>query len=436
MEGFDVDKVQAALAANRTLQGTIQAELLRLQQAKHENRLRAAALVEQYLAARLERSSAEPSIVPAAHHSGRWKHRFFEDDHGNTAPTIYDGGADPERRDFFRRQRPPWSTKESKHLVKTVQSAIAANFPANERYDRVAGVLKPPPPSSTENAAVARRRTAEECRIEYVRQCEKPLNKIEIQKLESLVAAASAAEAEADSSSSSAEGAVDWIATAATMSVGRAVPCSAFQCLAVWKKIENGNNKKKKASAAAPATWTPEEDRLLLKFILAAGPQLMLDVGHPLVRGKLAREVFPDKSIRAIVDRMHSSSLNPKLAQGDWTDNEERKLIILMKMYGGDLQAASTHLARAPKAVSDKWQRTLNPEYLTGPFTKDDDAKLVMIVRSQPELGWRDIARQHFPERHPQRLMNRWLDLATDQDIIAREQKTRKRSRQQKTKRI
>jgi Myb-like DNA-binding domain len=441
MEGLDAEKIQDALAANRALQSTIEAELRRLRETQRDNRLRAAALVDQMLSAQKKQSNGPSMTVPAVEKStsSQWKHRFFEDDNAedgtNIAPALYDGSAAPggtRRSDFYRRLRPPWSTKESKQLVKTVKSAVAANFAVDELYDRVASALKPPLLGN--NGGAPLRRTPEECRIEYLRQCETPLTKIEIQKLESFVA-------EAAESSTTARGGgggeVDWIATADKMSVGRAVPCSPFQCLAAWKKkIENGHKKRK--STAATTTWTPAEDQLLLKFMLAAGPQLLLDTNHPFLgqRGSLCQEILPDKTKRQILDRIHSSSLNPKLAEGDWTDDEERKLTVLMKVYGGDLLAASTHLARAPKAVSDKWQRTLNPEYLTGPFSKDDDARLVLMIRSQPELGWRDIARQHFPQRHPQRLMNRWLELATDQDLIAREQITRKRSQQQKTKKF
>jgi Myb-like DNA-binding domain len=442
MEGFDVEKIQDALAANRALQCTIQAELRRLRDTKRDNRLRAAALVEQVLSTQKKQSAGPSMTVPAVEKStsSQWKHRFFEDDNAedgtNIAPALYDNSAAPaggiRRSDFYRRLRPPWTTKESKQLVKTVKSAVAAKFAVDELYDRVASALKPPLPGNTNGGVL--RRTPEECRIEYIRQCERPLTKIEIQKLESFVAATAESSTTAGGGGGGGEE-VDWIATADQMSVGRAVPCSPFQCLAAWKKkIENGRSKKRK-STTATTTWTPAEDQLLLKFMLAAGPQLLLDTNHPFLvqRGSLCQELLPDKTKRQILDRIHSSSLNPKLAEGDWTDDEERKLTILMKVYGGDLLAASTHLARAPKAVSDKWQRTLNPEYLTGPFSKDDDARLVLMIRSQPELGWRDIARQHFPQRHPQRLMNRWLELATDQDLIAREQITRKRSRQQKT---
>jgi hypothetical protein len=136
-----------------------------------------------------------------------------------------------------------------------------------------------------------------------------------------------------------------------------------------------------------------------------------------------------------------------------WSQDEERQLPILMKMYynnsdsssstvtvaatKNDLFLASTHFNhRGTKSVVDKWHRSINPEYSTKPFSKQEDEKLVQILRdaiaatkcdgdgdsSGFAMGWTKLSQMHFPDRHPQRLMNRWAELASDTDILKREQ--------------
>lgn len=408
MESFDVAKVASALDSNRELQATIRAELRHVRELKALNRLKAASITEHLIDSKKSSQCLTPSAERTEYSFNEtgWSRRFFEDPHGGRAQSLYDYTANDQ---FFHRFRPPWQTKESKDLVKTVKSAIEADFPLEERYQRVASVLKTPKHGTL--------RSAEECKVEFERQCEKPFTKDELKRLVSSI----------DESSDE----IAWKSLADTLSVNRSVSCTPFQCLAACKKVDEAKKKKKNSSV-----WTSDEDSLLLKFMLASGSQLMLDYQNPFFQWTFPVELFPDKTKKQVFDRINGSSLNPRLADGEWTDFEERKLTVLMKIYRGDVLLVSKHMNRALKAVSDKWQRTLNPEYSTIPFSKEDDAKLISIIRSQPQLGWRDISRDHFPDRHPQRLMNRWSDLATDADIIAREENTRKRSKRMKAKRF
>jgi hypothetical protein len=118
--------------------------------------------------------------------------------------------------------------------------------------------------------------------------------------------------------------------------------------------------------------------------------------------------------------------LNPNLVHEAWTEDEERKLALCMKVYSDyacrpACFLAGAHLpARSPTSVADKWERSLNPVFSVEPFTKDEDEELLEVCRTNPTILWKELSDRYFTHRHPHRLMNRWSELATDQDILER----------------
>jgi hypothetical protein len=64
--------------------------------------------------------------------------------------------------------------------------------------------------------------------------------------------------------------------------------------------------------------------------------------------------------------------------------------------------------------VAEKWNRSLNPEFTTRPFTPQEDQALVEAIRSNK--SWSDVANQ-FPQFQMQRLYRRWRFLANDDDL-------------------
>ena len=156
----------------------------------------------------------------------------------------------------------------------------------------------------------------------------------------------------------------------------------------------------------------------------------MLEAKNALVQ-QLLIYILPTKTKQQLFARVNSSLLNPNLNNDRWTETEERRLAILMKVYhqhqlavgrARDLFLPSLHFDRHSQSVVNKWQRTLNPEYSpVRPFSLQEDKRLLSLVRANKSIGWVDLTRNHFPNRHPQRLLMRWQELATDQDILSRE---------------
>lgn len=67
--------------------------------------------------------------------------------------------------------------------------------------------------------------------------------------------------------------------------------------------------------------------------------------------------------------------------------------------------------------MAEKWDRSLNPEYSTNPFTALEDRTLLEAVRQSPDAGWTEISRL-FPSRHARTLANRWNELASPEDLL------------------
>lgn len=85
-------------------------------------------------------------------------------------------------------------------------------------------------------------------------------------------------------------------------------------------------------------TLNKNEDELLLKFIAASGPQLV--IGHNITTF-LSRHFFPHLSTKQLLTRVNTSLVNPNFRNERWSDYEERMLVLGMKSYCNDDHAIS-----------------------------------------------------------------------------------------------
>jgi hypothetical protein len=86
--------------------------------------------------------------------------------------------------------------------------------------------------------------------------------------------------------------------------------------------------------------------------------------------------------------------LKPSLIKGPWTEEEDRKVIELVSKYGPKKWSSiASHLpGRIGKQCRERWHNHLNPEINKDPWTEDEDRA---ILEAHITIGnrWADIAK-------------------------------------------
>jgi Myb-like DNA-binding domain len=442
--------LQGALAANRGFQSTVYAELARIHQRKAENRATAIALRRQLHQQR--KSNSQSTNLPAdpaeSCLDSPTTTPFFSDSNGEDVPEPNPDAlkrSQLEESTLLASRNPPWSSQESKAL----QQIIAYHQHQNNKdqpinYEHVAMQLAPSmstsagkPPnnpkqqrqrkgvqSSMALVPAPRPRTARECELHHrysLQGRHTSWSKAESRKLAEL--------AYGQESS--------WSNVVTSFNehfdTRKRTP---WECLVHYQTKLN----------VPKLHWTLPQDQLLLRYVAALGPQGVWNAPTCDAVTHLSTAYLPDKTRQQIIQRTHLSLCNPKLSSDPWTADEERKLVVCLKIYHDMFSAAGSNVDGGPhassaaavskalsviaenhfahrsnKAVCDKWKKSLDPGHSSLPFTDEEDARLVEIASSFPQLGWADLCRQHFPTRHPERVAKRWVEVATNQQILDRE---------------
>jgi hypothetical protein len=83
------------------------------------------------------------------------------------------------------------------------------------------------------------------------------------------------------------------------------------------------------------------------------------------------------------------------------------------------LNKASHHFPnRSGPTVASKWNRSLNPDFTWRPLTDEEDLRILEVVRDSGDQGFAEITRNHFPNRYPQQIYDRWVETASEEDIV------------------
>lgn len=396
-----------ALQSNVSLQKAITVELALIASKKADNRRASARLSREQQA--LWKVANQVSLPPVPPNPCRpWKRLYFVSKDNDSVPepnadTLHRRAL--QAKTFLHHLQPPWNSKETKALQAVVkehqhqqQSEAAAKNTASEiDFDQVAKLLNAKLGRTADNV-VEQPRTLQECKLRYSSLVKQtlPFSKDESRAISEQLHLH--------------DGDPDWQAVAESLPN----PRTAWECLVAYQT---------NLRPVVQQDWTAQEDQLLLQYIGAAGPQLVID-GNSIMH--FAARIIPNKSRLQILNRINQSIFNPNLIVGPWSDEEERRLAICMKVYsqvtgGNCMYRASVHLPqRTNRLVAEKWHRSLNPEYSVKPFTPAEDEMLLREARADPQVGWTELARQFLPHRHPQRVNARWSELATDEDILAR----------------
>ncbi|XP_041659596.1 uncharacterized protein LOC121520290 [Cheilinus undulatus] len=98
------------------------------------------------------------------------------------------------------------------------------------------------------------------------------------------------------------------------------------------------------------------------------------------------------------------------LQKPGWTKDEDEKLFKLMKEFGpNSWPSVSLHFKgqRSNVDCQRRWQQIKNPELIKGPWTQDEDERLIDLVQKYGVKRWSLIA-QHLHSRNGKQCRERW----------------------------
>jgi hypothetical protein len=438
--------LQRALAANRSFQSTVYAELSRINQRKAENRAMAMALRRQLLHRQTSNSQSKYLHSDRTGFCRDLTLPFFSDSNGEDVPEPNPDTlqrSQLEQATLLASRSPPWSAQESKALQQIIAYHKHQNKDQPINYEHVAMQLAPSASAGALSRNSKQHRKAKGLQSSSLAQAPRTARECELHHQHTLegrnkASSSSWSKAESRKLAELAYGQESsWSDVVASFNEHfGAKQRTRWECFVHYQTKVN----------LPKLQWTLPQDQLLLRYVAAMGPQCVWNSPNCDAVTDLSTSFLQDKSRQQIIQRIHQSLCNPKLSSDPWTADEERKLVVCLKIYhdaflapagpsdDGGQQASSAAVSKAlnaiaehhfphrsNKAVCDKWKKGLDPGHSSLPFTDEEDARLVEVASSFPQLGWADLCREYFPSRHPERAAKRWAEVASNQQILDRE---------------